>query len=375
MDTEYDLIVVGAGPAGSSCARAASELGLAVLVLESSSFPRSKPCAAGLSQRSLDRLGPRISDIVHQTCSVVEVRLGLGTRLVWEAEAGLVATTTRRELDSVLAQAAVDAGARVEFGCSAESVAEDGAGVTLTAGSRKWRGAHLVAADGARGGGWLGRRPGAHRLSGAAYVRAFPAGSELLDAYASRVTFDLTAQRRGYGWVFPKRDHLNVGVYSQRPLGKDLIRDLDSFIERAGLEGWRREGPFAHAVPSCPRRPRLAAGRTMFVGDAAGLADPITGEGICHAIASGRAAARAIAGARGAPDQARTIYRELISTEVGPQIGALRRAGNLVYTIGPGTVARAARVRIVQQLLKRYRSAAHPEAATLRVVTDTPSSY
>lgn len=340
MEEILDIVVVGAGPAGASCARRAAELGLRVVLLERERFPRGKHCAAGLPMRALALIGAAAATVVHREFRTVELVLGARTTLVWTGGSTLIATTTRLELDALLAGEAVAAGARLECGAAAESAAVEGRTVRVIAGGRAWRARYLVAADGARG--VLRGRCSVRGVpqSSAVFVRAFPPSGGAGELERDRITFDLRGSRRGYGWIFPKRDHLNVGVYTQRPMRGDLVADLSAFLANRGLDASRLEGPFAFPVPAGPGRAEAAAPRVLFVGDAAGLADPVTGEGISHALASGRAAAESVAEALGSTGSAEAIYARRVAKEIGPDVNALRAIGNAFYALGPGATDR-----------------------------------
>lgn len=363
MEPRYDVIVVGAGPAGSSAARRAVELGLSALVLERSYFPRPKPCASGLMPRALKLLGRDVDPVVHARVSRLEVGFGRGLSAVFEAKRTIIGTTTRRELDALLVERARVAGARFEFGSAVDAIGQDAEGIRVTAGGRSWRARHLVGADGVRSD--VRRLAGLPALPvhGAIYVRAFPRSAADLGAFTDRVIFDLGATRRGYGWVFPKRDHLNVGVFSQRGLRGELSDSLAGFLRLRGLESWRHEGPLAFPVPLGFVRGGLACGRVVLVGDAAGLADPVTGEGIPHAVASGRVAAESIAAslgfgesaaAPGSAESAAAIYERRVLSEIAPALYALARLGNIVYSIGPPLAGLSLRVPLVRAAARRF---------------------
>lgn len=353
MDRVFDVIIVGAGPAGSSCAERTAELGLSTLVLEKATFPRSKPCASGISARGLAALGFEIDPIVHDRVDTIRVDLGAGTVVRWRGAERVLATTTRRELDTLLARRAEAAGARVEFARRVRSVIVEGDVVRVESGAGRLSSRFVVGADGP----WsavrrsAGLRPPRH--GGGIYVRCFPGDPASLDSHRGAITFDLSAARRGYGWIFPKRDHLNVGVYSQRPLTSGLRRQLDALVVRSGVDSWRREGPYAFPIPVGARVDDLASRRILLAGDAAGLADPITGEGISHAVASGRAAADAVAEATESGRSPEAIYRRRLISEVMPDVNAVRRAGNLCYTLGPRALAFVVRVPALRSALMR----------------------
>ncbi len=344
MNERFDLIVVGAGPAGSSCAERAAELGLRVAVFEKAVFPRSKPCAGGLSSRALGLLGPSVNSIIHHKLRTSEISIGRRVTVTWTGRDTSVATTSRKELDQYLAERAIRAGARVEFGAAVDSVTDLGDRVEIVVGSRTLSAPHLVAADGVRGSirGMVGMPT--LRLSAAAYARVFPDRSSDLEPFLDRVMIDGDACRGGYGWIFPKRDHLNIGVCGTAPLGPDYIRDADRFIEKRGLSSWRMEGHFARPTPAEVKQAGLAKGRILVVGDAAGLADPITGEGISYSIASGRLAAEAASEAEGGGWEASTVYRRRAAREIVPVLNQTRRLGRFVRALGPGPMSLGLRI-------------------------------
>ncbi len=202
---------------------------------------------------------------------------------------------------------------------------------------------HVVVADGARGAGrhMLGLSP--LLMGGSIYFRVFPDGDGLPELPGGRVLFDPTAARRGYGWVFPKRDHLNIGVFSQCELCTRLKRDLDAFVALQGFGAWRSEGPFASPIPVGRPADALGTERVLFAGDAAGLVNPVTGEGISSAILSGRLAAEAVSESLGTGLAASASYARRIEAEVVPMTDGSGKKGAFVYGLGPGFLRLVAR--------------------------------
>ena len=375
MSESFDVIVVGAGPAGSSCARRAAELGLSVTVLEKSTFPRSKPCGAGLTERSLRLLKGEQTPVERQRFDTVEIAFDRHLSLIVSGRETLIATTTRAELDSLLARGAEAAGAEVEFGRAVTGLAHEGEGVRVRVGSDSTTARHVVVADGARGSGrrMLGLSP--LLTGGGIYVRVFPGTGGLPELPGGRVLFDLTAARRGYGWVFPKGDHLNIGVFSQCELSARLRRDLDAFVALRGFGGWRREGPFAFPVPI--RRPADALGtdRVLFAGDAAGLVNPVTGEGISAAILSGRLAAEAVSESLDTGRAVSASYARRIQAEVVPMTDGSRKKGDFVYGLGPGFLKFAARTPVLRAIIApAWRAATRDNEAFSLTVAGGPEA-
>jgi len=351
MNEAFDVIVVGAGPAGSSCARHAAELGLSVTVLEKSTFPRSKPCAGGLTERALRLLNGEQTPVERQRFDTVEIAFGRHLSLLVSGRKMLIATTTRAEFDALLSRAAEAAGAEVEFGRAVTGLEHDGEGVRVRVGSESVTARHVVVADGARGAGrhMLGLTP--LLMGGGIYVRVFPATDGLPEPLGGRVLFDLTAAKRGYGWVFPKGDHVNVGVFSQCELSARLRRDLDTFVALRGLGGWRREGPFAFPIPVGSPADALGTERVLFAGDAAGLVNPVTGEGISSAILSGRLAAEAVSESLDTGRAVSALYARRVQAEVVPMTDGSRKKGDRVYSLGPGFLKLVARTPVVKAVI------------------------
>ncbi len=363
MSDNHDLIVIGAGPAGSACAEAAAKSGLRVRVFDRARFPRTKPCAGGLTSRALESLGGSIDPVIHRRVSTVEMRITRRVSGTWRSTRPVVATTTRRELDLFLAERARDAGALVEFGRSVSDITTGSHRAEILSSGERLSAPYVVLADGAAGRlrSRVGLRP--LELGGAAYVRLYPGDGGALGEHAESIVLDARTRRRGYGWIFPKRDHVNVGVCGLEPPGPGYLRDVDRLVEAVGLSSWRREGPFAGFVPRASHPDDHSHGRVLAAGDAAGLADPVTGEGIAYAIQSGRIAAEVIADACHAsahhataatPLDASTRYRERIADEIIPHLTLLGPLTRRLQTVGPGFVGALLSVKPIASAVERW---------------------
>ncbi len=299
-----DVLVVGAGPAGCAAAYDLAVAGLRVRLLDKRSFPRRKPCAGGLTMRTVNSLRYDISPVVERVAEdwVLGRRLEHATR--FPRLGPIVAMTVREELDRFCLEQTIAAGARFERVGKIASIEREGDRWTLRANEGPLRARWLIGADGANGvtRSLLAAREGRARgriEHGVAAEALVP----VADAAAYDMELRLDWVPRGYAWIFPKGQHLNVGVYARAPTRGLKQAVIDFCRERLGRELTPPE-VFGHRVPLRGQNMTHPPGSALLVGDAAGLVDPLFGEGIYFAVASGQAAARAILEqARGEPDR------------------------------------------------------------------------
>jgi geranylgeranyl reductase family protein len=310
----HDVAVVGAGPAGACAARGLAEAGARVVLLEKHALPRYKTCGGGLVGRALAGLPPALraaveSAVVERPCHTAELhlreeRLCFATR----RRRPVISMVMRDRFDRALVAAAEQAGADVRPQCEVRDVRlrEDRVELATAAGPIMAR--FVVAADGAtsvtaRKAGWGEPRRYAPGLEAEVSV-AEPDFTRL----AGAARFDFGVIPAGYGWVFPKGTHLSIGVATTWRGGVNLHASLVRYLEMLGLGRLDRIEKHGFLIPLAPRREGVMRGRVLLAGDAAGLADPLTGEGISAAIESGTVAARAIRDGDGEPARIAARY-------------------------------------------------------------------
>ncbi|HKO75443.1 MAG TPA: geranylgeranyl reductase family protein [Gaiellaceae bacterium] len=285
----YDAIVVGAGPAGSTAAYRLAKAGADVLLLDRARFPRDKPCGGGVTGRAARLLPFSIEPVVEHVVSAVDMRLRYGKTLVRGSGVPLVYMTQRKRLDHFLVQKAVEAGAHFREGVKvgALEVREDGVSV-------EGFGAEvLIGADGVNGVTARTLALGGNRVVGVALEGNLPYSTLGRSAYDRRLALELGVVPGGYGWVFPKGDHANFGVggwEEEGPRLRDHLRRLcdahgASFDDLEELRGYR--------LPLREPGSTLARGRALLVGDAAGLIDPVSGDGMFEGFLSSQYASEA----------------------------------------------------------------------------------
>jgi geranylgeranyl reductase family protein len=284
----FDAIVVGAGPAGSATAIRLARGGASVLLLDRARFPRDKPCGGGLTGRAVRELPVDVSPVVEDVVHTFEVRLRYRKRFERRSEAPLVLMTQRRRLDAFLVEQAAEAGAVFRDGVTVGGLTTGPDGASLRVGGGTVHARVLVGADGVNGS--IARAAGLD--GGRLYGIALEGNGPLPAVRRGRATIELGVVPGGYGWVFPKGDHANYGVGGWAAEGPRLREHLRRLCEVHGVEYAALTDLQGRRLPMRPTT-EAVRGPVVLVGDAAGLVDPLSGDGIYEALLSARLAAEA----------------------------------------------------------------------------------
>ncbi|MCW2681031.1 MAG: geranylgeranyl reductase [Frankiales bacterium] len=314
----YDVAVVGAGPAGAAAALAAARAGARTVLLEREQLPRYKRCGGGMIGASQAAVAVSGVDLAPLSLDLVG-RFSFTSR----GRAGFTRSTEpflpmvlRSQLDAALVQVAVDAGVELREGVTVTSYEQDATGVRIGTRDGVVTAGAVVGADGS------GSRAAAHvgvvcdqvDLGMEAELPT-PPGSD----WAGRVLLDWGPVPGSYGWVFPKGDTLTVGVIGDRGQGEAVRRYYRHFVQQLGLDLSTAHVDGGHLTRVRAPGSPLVQGRVLVAGDAAGLLEPWTREGISFALRSG-----ALAGAAAAGDP--SSYPAEVERELGAEVAAGRRA-------------------------------------------------
>ncbi len=312
---ETDVLVVGAGPAGSSTAAWAARAGREVTLIDKETFPRDKPCGDGLTPRAIKELtNLGLGDWLSGRARNLGLRAaGFGQELLLPWPGGSLpdhgSAAPRLELDARILGAAKDSGATLVEGLAAVD-AELVDGVIKTVICKRddevvrINANRVVIADGARSqlGRVLGRewhRDTAYGVAARGYITSERSDDPWISSHLELRGAD-NEILSGYGWIFPLADgEVNIGVgtlaTAKRPADLNLRALMNQYANEQ-RETWKLDGdiraPWSALLPMGGAVSGVAGRNFMFVGDAAGCVNPLNGEGIDYGLETGRLAAQ-----------------------------------------------------------------------------------
>lgn len=333
---QYDVLICGAGPAGSTCGRLLAGQGFNVAIFDRAPFPRYKPCGGGLTGKAQGELEPGWEDLVEDSTGEVIFYHRQKAPIQVRSDRTVIKMVSRERLDAWLLEEAARAGATVRDGYPIVAVREMESGVAVQgADGHIWEGGFLVGADGARSlvGRSLPFQTGAR--PGITLECEVPVDDRVLAAYRGRVHLSYGGIPTGYGWIFPKGDHLSVGIGSFTRQVKGLRRYFDTFCHGLGLEVPANLRCRGAVIPAAGGQGGVFhTQRALLVGDAAGLVDPFSGEGIYYALRSGRLAAEVISSVTGGQGSLE-VYSRRLAGELLPPLHYAGRIARVVYSLTP----------------------------------------
>ena len=314
----YDTVVVGAGPAGSTTAIRLAREGARVLLVDKARFPRDKPCGGGLTLRAVRELPVSPEPVVEQRVDRIGLRLRYGRRFERRGRSPLILMTQRLRLDHYLVEQAGAAGAVVREGVRVSDIAAGACGVHLRVDDEPASAETLVGADGVNGTVRRSLDLGGDHVMAVALEGNVPYTSVGAERWDGLAEVELAIVPGGYGWIFPKGDHVNVGVGGWEAHGPELRSLLRELCDRHGIPVEAVRSIRGHRLPLRRADSIAARGRTLLVGDAAGLVDPLTGDGMYEAFVSGRLASEAIFDLLAGRAASLDAYTASLSAALGP---------------------------------------------------------
>ena len=331
----YDVIVVGAGPAGSTTARECASRGLSVLMLDKAEFPRDKPCGGALTARVGDLLPFELTPVVERVIYGMRLSMKRASAFDRRSSKEIAYITQRRHLDAFLVEQAIGAGVSLREKAPIREVERYPSHFAVRAGDECYTGATLVAADGANGATAKLAGVDVGLTLGVAFEGNVTPPGRFPEMWEDALGLEVGDIPGGYGWLFPKNDHVNIGLGGWKYVGPSLKARLDELVRFYGFDPADLWGLRGHHLPLRHRTSPLVDGNMLLVGDAAGLLDPMTGEGIFTAIWSGISAAKHLTAYLGEETHDLDGYRRDVETGLLPDLRVSRQFHDLFH-LTPG---------------------------------------
>ncbi|MEW6054831.1 MAG: geranylgeranyl reductase family protein [Nitrospirota bacterium] len=371
----YDVIVVGGGPAGSSCATVCAHQGMKTLLIDRDTFPRSKPCGGAISEQALSYLDFVLpEEIIEKECYGARIHFK-GYHVEVRKDYRLAVLVSREKFDNFLLVKTLETGAHILQGQKVIGLRIYRDHVDVTTENESFRASYVVGADGVNS--YIAthvRPPLQNKEKLFAIVSEIQAPNEVIDRRLDRIIdiyFGLVPL--GYGWVFPHSNYYSLGVGGRATEFQHPRKVLSDFGESVGLTITSSQG---HFIPIGGIRRKMAIHRILLVGDAAGLADPFIGEGIAYAIRSGKLAALTIADSlkKGIlPDKATAAYESACKQFIVREISFSWKMTKIIYQF-PDLFLRlfASDKRILQKYLEIPSCRIHYRNFLLWLITRLP---
>jgi len=351
MRVDYDVIVVGAGPGGSTAARFCAKAGLKTLLIEKEKMPRYKACGGCLSLKTVHFLDLDLSPVLENTIYGVKFTYRMKDPLSIALKEPVAFMVMRDRFDQFLVNKALKEGSEILEGVKVIGAEEksDGVEVTLARGERM-RCEYLIGADGGESivAKSLSLVPSKGNGIGVESEIPYESTHGFPEEECQRVHLNFGGVPNGYSWVFPKKEGLSIGIggmlldgvkMNPRKYLTEFLKGLNYVCEK------KVKRVVGHPLPSFyDEEQKVSKGRVLLVGDAARLMDPLMGEGIYYALRSGMLAAEAILFSKEDGSLPSFRYQQTIHHQISENLKWALRFSRFIFRFTP----------LAYRTLKRY---------------------
>jgi len=323
MNFDYDVIVVGGGPAGATASRFCAQAGLKTLLIEKEKFPRYKPCGGCLSLKTIRLLDFDFNPLIENTIYGAKFTYCFKDPFSIKSEKPFAFMVMRYRFDQFLVNKALESGSTILEAEKVVKVEEKEGGVKVElAGGKKFLCEYLIGADGAESIIAKSLSSQNNDGKGVAIESEIPFGSALSfpKEELQLIHLDFGIIPNGYGWVFPKKEGLSIGIGGIFREGEKMNphKYFTPFLNGLTyLNEGKMERVMGHPLtPFYDENQKVSQGRILLVGDAAHLMDPLMGEGIYYAIRSGMLASEAIIQAKEKEIPPCDLYQDAVKIHI-----------------------------------------------------------
>ena len=318
----FDVAIIGSGPAGASAAFELAKSGISTVIIEKEILPRYKTCGGGLVFRGRNNMPFDVSSVVEKEFYEVDTYFAnTPFKFTTNRDQPIVSMIMRDAFDNLIVEKAKENGVTLLQNHKVLYISF-GDIQTIHTSEGDVRAKFIIAGDGAlspvsKMAGWKETRNVIPALEYEVEVT-----SADFERLSKNVRFDVDVIPLGYGWCFPKKNHLSigVGVFVKTKQKIDLKKYYAEYLKILGINEIISEEAHGFVIPVSPRTDTFVQKNVFLIGDAAGFADPIVAEGISNAILSGVLAAKSIIESNLDAVQASKLYHEKLENSILPEI-------------------------------------------------------
>ncbi len=333
MENIFDVAVIGSGPSGASAAYELTKNGLKTILIEKETLPRYKTCGGGFVYRGLRNMPFSVEEAIDIKFDEVNILFDKNLSFNTKREKPIISMVMRDQFDHLIVKEAQAKGVELFQNAKVENLVFNENYTQIETSRGNINAKFIIAADGALSAtaklaGW-----GETRTMSPALEYEITVSDETFKKLAGSARFDIDIVPHGYGWCFPKANHLSVGVGSFMKTKKklNLKADYQTYLKNLGIEEVLHEEAHGFIIPTSPRKDGFVKKNVFLTGDAAGFADPITAEGISNAIASGMMAAQAIVESKLDVKHAKELYLQKLNEKLLPELETGTKLAKLFY--------------------------------------------
>jgi len=332
VSTIFDVIVVGAGPAGAMAAHDLSSKGLSVLLLDRAQFPRYKPCGGGLSLKVETLLGNKIRSVIEKTIKGAYFSYQQKEGLYLVSETPVAYMVMRDKFDSFMVDQAIKMGAIFKDNTHVMAIKDASRGYEIITPYQSFYGRYIIGSDGVNSVVRRYIHPRRKRIL-AASIEAEISIEDECETLKNIVHIDFGIIPYGYAWIFPKHKRLSAGIAGFKGVVKQPKTYFKRFFSQNPLlRNHKIDLLKGYPIPLYGKSETLTKNRILLAGDAGNLVDPFFGEGIYYALRTGQIAAEVISKAIKKNSSDLTEYDRLIREELHPQFKAAQKISQFIYT-------------------------------------------
>lgn len=318
----FDVAIIGSGPAGASAAFELSKSGISAVIIEKEILPRYKTCGGGLVYRGRKSMPFDVSSVVEKEFFEIDTYFSkINTKITTRREEPIISMVMRDAFDNLIVEKAKENGVALLQNHKVLDISF-GEIQTIHTSEGDVQAKFIIAGDGALSpvakiAGWEESRTIIPALE---YEVEVPQVD--FERLSKNVRFDIDVVPYGYGWCFPKKNHLSIGlgIIIKTKQKVDLKKHYREYLKVLGISEVLNEEAHGFVIPISPRTDTFVRNNVFLIGDSAGFADPVVAEGISNAIVSGVLAAKSIIESKLDPVRAAALYHEKLEQGLLPEI-------------------------------------------------------